>query len=150
MNIATLCTYLLAIWSGSLNGTWLRTRNYLRRSTIATATFAALQNLSCTETRQGLSEVRQYPILASSGSNLGSSKTPRSSSPKAGSTPRSPARMRTMTALRQHGRTSLHQENNCINHIAGSSIGTKRALQHDRESRAFRGSRRCFVQKSSG
>jgi hypothetical protein len=31
----------------------------LRRSTIMTATFAALQNLSCTEARQGLSDLRQ-------------------------------------------------------------------------------------------
>jgi hypothetical protein len=29
-----------------------------RRSTITTTTFAALQNLSCTEARQGLSELR--------------------------------------------------------------------------------------------
>src|SRR5271157_5833536 len=42
--------------------------------------------------------------------------------PKAGSTPRSPARMRTMTALRQFGRTSLHHENNYINHIAAAAM----------------------------
>jgi hypothetical protein len=59
LNIATLCTYLLAIWSGAPNGTWPPTGNFLRRSTMTTATFAALQNLSCTEARQGLSELRQ-------------------------------------------------------------------------------------------
>jgi hypothetical protein len=40
----------------------------------------------------------------------------------------SPARMRTMTALRQFGRTSLHHE--AITSITYQrSIGTKRALQ---------------------
>jgi len=35
-----------------------RTRSSLRHSTIMTATFAALQNFSCTEARQGRSELR--------------------------------------------------------------------------------------------
>ena len=38
----------------------------MRRSTIMTATFAALRNLSCTEARQGLSDCDRYRILVSS------------------------------------------------------------------------------------
>jgi hypothetical protein len=36
----------------------IRVRRWRRRSTITTTTFAALQNVSCTEARQGLSELR--------------------------------------------------------------------------------------------
>jgi hypothetical protein len=84
----------------------------LRRSTIMTATFAALRNLSCTEARQGLCELRRV-------SNPGEVAARSESKPvrllevvhlEVGSAPRSPARMRTMTALRQFGRTSLHRE----------------------------------------
>jgi hypothetical protein len=53
-----LCTYLLAIWSGAPNETWPRTWNSSRRPTIKKATFGALQKVSCTEARQGLSELQ--------------------------------------------------------------------------------------------
>ena len=42
--------------------------------------------------------------------------------PKGGRTLGPPARIRTMTALRQFGRSSFHHEDNYINHIAAAAM----------------------------
>jgi hypothetical protein len=71
--------------------------------------------------------------------------------PKAGSTPRSPDRMRTMTALRQFGRTGLHHEAiTSITYLQQHWHETCAPMGIGRARQAFRGSCQCFVQKSSG
>ena len=70
--------------------------------------------------------------------------------PKAGSTPRSPARMRTMTALRQFGRTKSLPRGNHINHISAAALARNVRSNGYGESRTERfGDQTNVLQKSS-